>query len=29
MWIKEKYNIDIFRYPDEAYIIEMNNGEKK
>ena len=27
-FIKYKYNIDIFRCPDEAYIIEMNNGDK-
>jgi hypothetical protein len=27
-FIKYKYNIDIFRCPDEAYIIEMNNGKK-
>ena len=23
-----KYNIELFRYPDEAYIIEFNTGEK-
>lgn len=28
MYMKEKYNIDLFRYPDEAYIIEYNNGRK-
>jgi hypothetical protein len=27
-YIKNKYNIDIFRLPDEAYIIEYNNGQK-
>jgi hypothetical protein len=31
-WLKkymnEKYNIDIFRNPDEAYIIEYKNGKK-
>lgn len=28
LYIKEKYNICLFRYPDEAYIIENNNGMK-
>jgi hypothetical protein len=27
-YIKTNYNIDIFRCPDEAYIIEFNNGKK-
>jgi len=27
-YVKENYNIEIFRYPDEAYIIEYNNGKK-
>jgi len=27
-YIKNKYNIDIFRCPDESYIIEYNNGKK-
>jgi hypothetical protein len=27
-YLKYKYNIEIFRCPDEAYIIEYNNGEK-
>ena len=27
-YIKTKYNIDMFRCPDEAYIIEYNNGRK-
>ena len=27
-YMKENYNIEIFRYPDEAYIIEYNNGKK-
>jgi hypothetical protein len=25
-YMKEKYDIDLFRYPDEAYIIEYNDG---
>lgn len=29
LYLKHKYNIDIFRNPDEAYIIEYNSGEKK
>ena len=28
IYMKNKYNIDLFRCPDEAYIIEYNNGEK-
>jgi hypothetical protein len=28
MYMKEKYNIDLFRCPDEAYIIEYNSGRK-
>jgi hypothetical protein len=28
IYIKRKYNIDLFRCPDEAYIIEYNNGKK-
>lgn len=28
MYMKKKYNIDMFRCPDEAYIIEYNNGRK-
>jgi len=28
MYMKNKYNIDLFRCPDEAYIIEYNNGRK-
>ena len=28
MFMKHKYNIDLFRYPDEAYIIEYNSGKK-
>jgi hypothetical protein len=28
MYMKKKYNIDLFRCPDEAYIIEYNNGRK-
>lgn len=28
MYMKNKYNIDIFRCPDEAYIIEYNTGKK-
>jgi hypothetical protein len=27
-YLKNKYNIEIFRKPDEAYIIEYTNGEK-
>lgn len=27
-YMKKKYNIDLFRCPDEAYIIEYNNGKK-
>jgi hypothetical protein len=27
-YMKNKYNIELFRYPDEAYIIEYNNGKK-
>jgi len=27
-YIKHKYNIDLFRCPDEAYIIESNTGKK-
>ena len=27
-YIKHKYNIDVFRSPDEAYIVEYNIGEK-
>ena len=26
--MKNKYNIELFRYPDEAYIIEYNTGCK-
>ena len=26
--MKNKYNIDLFRCPDEAYIFEYNNGRK-
>jgi hypothetical protein len=26
--MKNKYNINLFRSPDEAYIIEYNNGKK-
>jgi hypothetical protein len=26
--MKNKYNIELFRAPDEAYIIEYNNGKK-
>lgn len=26
--MKNKYNIELFRYPDEAYIIEYNTGKK-
>jgi len=28
IFMKNKYNIDLFRYPDEAYIIESVNGNK-
>ena len=28
MFMKNKYNIELFRCPDEAYIIEYNNGKK-
>jgi hypothetical protein len=28
IYMKNKYNIELFRYPDEAYIIEYNTGEK-
>jgi hypothetical protein len=28
MYMKNKYNIDLFRCPDEAYIIEYTNGKK-
>ncbi len=28
MYMKKKYNIELFRHPDEAYIIEYNNGRK-
>lgn len=28
VYIKNKYNIDLFRCPDEAYIIEYNSGKK-
>lgn len=28
LYMKNKYNIDLFRYPDEAYIIEYNDGKK-
>jgi len=28
MYMKNKYNIDLFRCPDEAYIIEYTNGRK-
>jgi hypothetical protein len=27
-YMKNKYNIELFRCPDEAYIIEYNNGKK-
>ena len=27
-YMKNKYNIDLFRCPDEAYIFEYNNGKK-
>jgi hypothetical protein len=28
IYMKNIYNIDVFRCPDEAYIIEYNNGNK-
>jgi hypothetical protein len=28
VYMKNKYNIELFRCPDEAYIIEYNNGKK-
>ena len=28
MYMKNKYDIELFRCPDEAYIIEYNNGKK-
>jgi hypothetical protein len=28
LYMKNKYNIEIFRYPDEAYIIEYNSGKR-
>ena len=28
MYMKNKYNIELFRCPDEAYIIEYNTGKK-
>jgi hypothetical protein len=28
IYMKNKYNIELFRYPDEAYIIEYNTGKK-
>lgn len=28
MYMKHKYNIELFRCPDEAYIIEYNTGKK-
>lgn len=28
IYMKNKYNIDLFRCPDEAYIIEYNSGRK-
>lgn len=28
MFMKHKFNIDLFRCPDEAYIIEFNDGRK-
>jgi hypothetical protein len=28
LYMKYKYNIEMFRYPDEAYIIEYNTGKK-
>ena len=27
-YIKHNYNLDLFRNPDEAYIIEYNDGRK-
>ena len=27
-YMKKKYNLKLFRYPDEAYIIEYNTGRK-
>jgi hypothetical protein len=28
LYMKYKYNIEMFRYPDEAYIIEYNTGKR-
>ena len=28
LYMKNKYNIEVFRCPDEVYIIEYNTGEK-
>jgi hypothetical protein len=28
IYMKNRYNVDLFRYPDEAYIIEYNTGKK-
>jgi len=28
MYMKNKYNIELFRCPDEAYIIEYTSGRK-
>ena len=28
LYMKNKYNIELFRYPDEAYIIEYITGKK-
>lgn len=28
IYMTNKYNIELFRYPDEAYIIEYNTGKK-
>jgi hypothetical protein len=28
IYMKNKYNIDLFRCPDEAFIIEYNSGKK-
>jgi hypothetical protein len=28
IYMKNKYNIELFRYPDECYIIEYNTGKK-
>ena len=28
IYMKNKYNIELFRYPDEAYIIEYKTGKK-